>query len=296
MSQRAFGGAHTLKKLKIIEEYLGLFSLALKNQQFDRIYIDAFAGSGEIPGKISKDQETLFSENFRNEKQAVVKGSAQRAMDLKTPFNRYIFIDKKASNIEELKERFSRHNRFKLCEFYCADANSKLKELCASINWGKNRAVVFLDPYGNQVTWKTIEVLARTKALDLWYLFPSGTGVYRQVSTKGEIHETHKESLIRLFGNSEILDELAIIEKEDDLFGEQEVSRRTATVESVTKLMISQMKRTFAGGVLNEWVPLGRSKNHPLYSLIFAWANPSDRASKLARALAKVVLKGVSET
>ncbi len=295
MSQRAFGGEHTTQKLRIIENYLGMFSTALKNQPFDRIYIDAFAGSGEVPSNTSARPPALFQEFYESEKQAVLMGSAQRAMDLRTPFQRYVFIDKKRSNITELKERFSPHHRFNKCEFHYADANTKLKELCKSINWNKNRAVVFLDPFGNQVAWDTIKALAETKAIDLWYLFPSGTGVCRQVSKKGKIHETHIKSLISLFGSQEILSQLATIERENDLFGERDVSKRTATVESVTKLMISQMKNIFPGGVLDKWVPLGKSRNHPLYSLIFAWANPSPEASNLARKFAKTVLKGVSE-
>ncbi len=39
--------------------------------------------------------------------------------------------------------------------------------------------MVFLDPYGMQVEWSTIEALAATKAIDLWYLFPLGVGVAR---------------------------------------------------------------------------------------------------------------------
>lgn len=33
---------------------------------------------------------------------------------------------------------------------------------------------MFLDPYGMQVDWATIEAIAKTKAIDLWILFPLG--------------------------------------------------------------------------------------------------------------------------
>ncbi len=39
-----------------------------------------------------------------------------------------------------------------------------LQAFCAKRNWKKCRAVVFLDPFGNQVEWKTIEAIARTKS------------------------------------------------------------------------------------------------------------------------------------
>ena len=39
-------------------------------------------------------------------------------------------------------------------------------------DWSLHRAVLFLDPYGMQVEWATIEAVAKTKAIDLWLLFP----------------------------------------------------------------------------------------------------------------------------
>jgi hypothetical protein len=42
-----------------------------------------------------------------------------------------------------------------------------LKKWCKERNWQKERAVVYLDPYGMQVEWSTIEALAATKAIDL---------------------------------------------------------------------------------------------------------------------------------
>lgn len=43
----------------------------------------------------------------------------------------------------------------------------------------RRRAVVFLDPFGMQVEWRTIERIGQTKAIDLWILFPLGVAVNR---------------------------------------------------------------------------------------------------------------------
>ena len=43
-----FGGPWTTEKLGILEEYLDSYTTALKHQPFRLVYIDAFAGSGEI--------------------------------------------------------------------------------------------------------------------------------------------------------------------------------------------------------------------------------------------------------
>lgn len=43
-----FGGNWTEEKLNIFTSYLDAYIIALQNQKFKKIYIDAFAGTGEI--------------------------------------------------------------------------------------------------------------------------------------------------------------------------------------------------------------------------------------------------------
>jgi protein gp37 len=47
MTQR-FGSAHTKRKLDKLEEYLRAYTTALKNQNFELLYFDAFAGAGDM--------------------------------------------------------------------------------------------------------------------------------------------------------------------------------------------------------------------------------------------------------
>jgi three-Cys-motif partner protein len=46
-----------------------------------------------------------------------------------------------------------------------------MRKICDN-DWRSHRAVLFLDPYGMQVEWQTIEAIAKTAAIDLWLLFP----------------------------------------------------------------------------------------------------------------------------
>ena len=41
---------------------------------------------------------------------------------------------------------------------------------------------MFLDPYGMEVEWKTLQAVAATRAIDVWFLFPLA-GLYRQANT-----------------------------------------------------------------------------------------------------------------
>jgi hypothetical protein len=74
-----------------------------------------------------------------------------------------------------------------------------------------------------------------------------------------------------------------------DLFGARKEFAKVATPTSITLFMIQRMRQVFRGGVLEEWLPLGSRGIH-MYSLLFAWANPSEKA-KLAGKLAAAVLR-----
>ncbi len=51
MPGHVFGGAWTERKLSVIKRYLEVYSQALKGQPFQRIYVDAFAGTGDRTDK-----------------------------------------------------------------------------------------------------------------------------------------------------------------------------------------------------------------------------------------------------
>ena len=290
MAQEPFGGAHTVKKLDNLEKYLKAFLMVFQNKDWAHtIYFDGFAGTGEVPTS-NRDAELPLGDDD----QAFIVGSAQRALRLEQKFHEYVFVEKSRGKARELETRLkaSHPDRNDVINVINADANVALRRLCTSRDWRKCRAVVFLDPFGSQVDWSTIELVAKTKAIDFWYLFPAGLSVNRQIGKSGVVHETHEEPLDRLFGVT-VWREAFVSEEEiaPDLFGAMEVRRvKTATPESVTKFMIERLSTVFEGGVLDEYQVLGRGKAH-WYSLLFACANPSTTASALALKLAKAVLR-----
>lgn len=282
-----FGGPHTQEKLAKLEEYLKAFTTALKRQNFDLIYFDAFAGAGAI--QVADDPGTLLDgvDDFS----PFVEGSALRALKLGQAFGRYVFVDAKKKNVRRLSQLIGSNPEIAdRVQVRHGDANEELARFCADVDWRKTRAVVFLDPYGNQVEWQTVEVIARTKGIDLWYLFPAGLGVHRQISKRAEVHRSHEASLDRLLGTHEWRQAFIDAQRSADLFGERVATEKRATPDSITRFMIDRMKTVFEGGVLDEWLPLGSRGIH-MYSLVFAWANPSEKA-QLAGKLAKAVLRG----
>jgi three-Cys-motif partner protein len=99
---------------------------------------------------------------------------------------------------------------------------------------GAKRAVVFLDPYGMQVEWGTIEALAATKAIDLWYLFPLG-GSARMLTHSGNIDEAWKKRLDMFFGTADWRTRLYQTHVRDGLFGAFEEVVHDATVRTWQK-------------------------------------------------------------
>jgi three-Cys-motif partner protein len=93
-----FGSAHTEEKLLKLEAYLDRFTMVLKNQPFKLVYFDAFAGSPDID--VGDASGPLLG---ATDKQQFLEGSSRRALKFGDKFNRYIFVDKKRSNVKELE-------------------------------------------------------------------------------------------------------------------------------------------------------------------------------------------------
>lgn len=288
MPQKKFGSNHTIKKLDCLEKYLKAYLNVFKNRPgIPTIYVDAFAGTGEIP-KASNYEELPLG----NEDEAFIVGSARRALEITQSFSEYIFIEKIRGNaraLEKLKLAYPE----KSISIWNVDANEGLQKLCAQRNWKKCRAVIFLDPFGSQVPWSTLETIAATEAIDLWYLFPAGLSVNRQISRDGSVHDTHEASLDRIFGTADWRQAFIDIDVSDpDLFGNERSNQvKTATPESVTKYMHHRLTSIFRGGVLDEWLPLGRNNAH-WYSLMFAWANPDPKAKMAGKIAVSVMRSG----
>lgn len=140
---------------------MDFYTTALKNQPFQLIYIDAFAGTGKI--------------NIGNEDEyEIIDGSARLALQAKGQFSEYIFIEKNkafAKELEEMVKQEFQHKKSRV-KILPEDCNQALINICQKVNWRSTRAVLFLDPYAADVQWETLKAVADTKAIDVWYLFP----------------------------------------------------------------------------------------------------------------------------
>jgi three-Cys-motif partner protein len=295
MTEHTFGGNWTEVKLGRLAEYLiayrAIFRKNVRAQYFKTWYVDAFAGTGSrsSPDVPSKSPD-LFHDVYEDaDTKKYRAGSAQIALGLPSPFDRYLFIEKSKSRVDALKATIKTNhiNLFSRCDFQHGDANEVLKVWCKERDWHKERAVVFLDPYGMQVEWATIQALAETKAIDLWYLFPLGVGVARLLKRDGNIEESWQKRLDLLFGTSDWRSRFYEIQTTRDLFGDHETVERTATVENIRQFINERLLSCFAAAA--KGLVLKNSKSSPLYLLCFAAAN--ERGAPVALRIAKNIME-----
>lgn len=101
LAAHVFGGPDTSRKLRCLQEYLQAFSIALRNQQFACVYIDAFAGSGtrtEVrPGL------PLFGPDFAEPEEITTPGSARIAIEIDPPMHSVVLIEQDTSRFSELQ-------------------------------------------------------------------------------------------------------------------------------------------------------------------------------------------------
>lgn len=294
-----FGGDWTQTKLDVLSDYLAAYTRALKDKPtaarpFRKAYIDAFAGTGYRTLRGERDEgaassNLLFPDLADAAPQQLLDGSARLALKVEPRFDRYIFVERdpdRCRELEALKAEFPHLAADIRVE--PGEANEQIRKICAK-DWGAHRAVLFLDPYGMQVEWQTIEAIAKTKAIDLWLLFPLGIGVSRLLTRSGTIPKGWRARLDTLLGTTDWYDEFYRIEHTPNLFGSDEERVVKATNETIARYFNKRLESIFAG--VAEPGVLRNSANNPLYLLCFAVGN--ERGKDIALRIANHLLKEV---
>lgn len=199
-----YGGPWTEIKLDVLRSYLNFYTDALKNQQFEKWYIDAFAGTGER-NEIRNIDADLFQAGGTEEQ--TFDGSAKIALQVARPFDRYYFIEHDSERHAELQRLQAQFPAAQI-HCHCGDANSILPPLIEELMQRSRRAVVFLDPYGLNLDWQTLVFLAKTQRVDVAYLVGIA-GMLRQAAhDKSKIEPYKIERLNRTWGDAQWLEDL----------------------------------------------------------------------------------------
>lgn len=282
LSEHAFGGMWTRHKLEILRSYLSFYTTALKAAPFKLVYIDAFAGTGRCTIR------------YRGSK-ATIAGSAQIALDNTPRFHELVFIEKKPKHVLELELLLARHPAGPAARIIQGTADDELMHVLAGQAWKSTRGVLFLDPYGLQCSWKTVEQIAATRALDVFFLV-SLSGLYRQATNDlRDADESKVNALTRFLGTDEW--KMELYQAQGGLFG-GDTHHRHADAEGLARYMRKRLETAFAKvvepTVLYRTDDRGR-RGPPLFALFFAVSNPSSKAIALASRVSKEIMSKLGQ-
>lgn len=185
--------------------------------------------------------------------------------------------------LQNLKAEFPEQaNKIDIIE---EDSNIYLTNWCKKTRWRSLRAVVFLDPYGMQVEWSTIEAIAATKSIDMWYLFPN---ISRLLPSGGPPPQQWAEVLTRLLGTCRWENVFYPIQQSSTLFGNEEQQSKDASIYKIRDFLVNRLRSLFPGVARNPRI-MRNSKGSPLFLLCFACAN--ERGAPAALRIAQYLLK-----
>ena len=288
LSDHEFGGISTDLKLSLVGGYLGAFTKALRPIFSQLWYIDAFAGTGErtvvIPGRAADMLGPEVEEKIERR-----RGSAKIAIEIVPAFDRLVFMDMRPKHCAALRE-LRANNPQRNIDVVPGDANAAIVDLIHKHNWSGTRAVMFLDPYGMSVDWRTLEAIRKTEAIDVWYLV-SLAGLFRQATRDAEdLDDSKRAALTRMIGTADWEKDWYQLTKRTDLFGDtDEKLARMAEVDDM-EAYFGQRLRSLFPKVLPP-LRLNDDRGIPQFALFFAISNPEPKAIALASKIASHILK-----
>lgn len=267
-----------MQKLDAFVAYVKAYLTIMKNFRYWKtIYFDGFAGSGERLKEKNKQQtgfDFFLAENSLEDID-LYKGSVKRILDLKElTFDYYYFIDTKSRNIEKinsLKDTITHIDPERII-VRKGDCNQQIPKLAEALRTRKYVALIFIDPFGMQIEWESINSLKETRC-DIWILIPSGVAVNRLLPKTGKVR--NKEKLEKFFGLAyDDLHNFFYADKTTTtLFGKDiKIEKLANPIDKVAELYKNQLE-TIWKYVTQEPLILKNSKNVPIFHLHFASNN-----------------------
>jgi len=285
--QDEFGGAWTQQKLEALGKYLQAYTRIFKSnpqaKYYSISYVDAFAGTGTIRGL---DIGRLIPELKENEEQ-FRKGSVRRALEVEPPFDEYVFIEKTVEKCNELIE-LAKNTQGRKIRVINEDANSAILTWCGELDARRQRAVVFLDPFGASVKWEAIAALGATGAVDLWVLFPY-FAINRMLVRDRKPDKSWSQRLTEVFGTPAWENAFYTTSEFPSLLDSAqpvEVVHKSAGHREITDFFVERLRKEFKA--VSKPLPLQNSRGSLLFMLFFAAGN--ERSAKTGLKIANSII------
>lgn len=269
-------GPWARQKLAALESYLIAYMNVMKNQRFELVYVDAFAGAGIAKVRGSAEPAdapppALLGEEDEAAAEEFILGSPRRALGLDRPFDNYHFIDldpRRASVLGQLQAEFPNLD----IRVESDEANAAVQRIAAGFGRWNLRGVAFLDPYGAHLHWATLEALAGTGKFDVIINLPMEMAINRLLPRDCGIRPSWRAQLDACFGTADWFEEAYAVET--NLLGESVVKRPDAA-KRLVEFYVRRVDALFGNSAGPSLVR--NTRGNPLYHLIWAASNPTGK-------------------
>lgn len=291
-TEHRFGGGWTEIKLNAVSDYLNFYTKALQaspspENPFETWYVDAFAGTGDRT--IEASAGGLFSEQGGTVDRVRLEGSARRAIAVDPRFRHLIFIEKDARRFAALDRVRGEHPER---DIRCVpgEANDEIRHIFSQGPWvdparrGLQRAVVFLDPYGMSVRWDTLQFLAGTKRVDVWYLFPLHAALRQLSHDHAALDPSKRAALNEVFGTPDWEDRFYEYRPTPTNlfdFADASTPSRVADPDKVEQFAAERLRTIFS--FVSEPIPILSRHKLRQFSLFLLSGNSTNRAIALIK-------------
>lgn len=283
-SRHEFGGDWTELKLEAISAYSKFFTGAIGGK-FDVWYVDPFAGTGERTAK--EEIGGIFDDAPISTIEKQYPGSAARALALTPPFHHLRFGDAKKRHVKALQALVELYPD-RDAQVLAGDANEFIQNLFSQPEWRerdrsgvRRRALVFLDPYGMEVKWKTLQVLAASQKADVWFLANLKAAVQQLCHKHEKLSEEKRNALTEYFGTDQWEERFYDIKQdEEDMFG----SLFNRSQRQANKQDIAEFHRECLAGLfcyVSSPLPIAVGSTEDYFLLYCMSNNPTPAATRL---------------
>jgi three-Cys-motif partner protein len=253
-------------KLDIIKEYASAYTTIMakrQNPSFIYIYIDAFAGAGQHVSRRTGQ---------------FVPGSPLNALNIRTPFHEYHFVDLKDAKVAELENLVAKRDDVKV---YHGDCNHILPEqILPRADYNQYyRALCILDPYGLHLNWEIIRTAGQMRSVEIFLNFPVmdiNMNVLKHDQSKVDPEQIER---MNAFWGDESWRSAAYVKASQQMFPE---FGKTPDDKTSNKALESAFRERLKTGAGFKYVPepmaMKNSNNAVVYYLYFASQNQTGKS------------------
>lgn len=272
-------GPWAKEKLDALARYLDFYTKVLKNQPWRTIYLDAYAGGGRAVVRAEErgqaDCAGLFGEAVPIDPEAreLIDGSPRVALGIANPFDRYVFADPdpdRAVELEALKQEFAGARTVDVSQRTAAEAIAWLT--AQPISRRTHRGIAFLDPFGAQLDWASLQKLADTGLFEVVVNFALSMAIQRMLPNSGEVPEACASALDSYFGSRAWFEEV-YQRRDGGLFATGGFEKRPDYLERLLELYRARLRSAF--GHISAPRLIRNTRGAPLYYLL--WAGPNKK-------------------